>query len=227
MSDVFEDLVAHYPAWWIDFLGEHNHIGGEESTRWLLERADLRPGARALDTGAFVGAVARTIACETGARAVATDMAPPFLAAGQRMAGGDRVDWVAALTQRLPFSDGQFDSVWCLDSYIAVRELSRVAAARATLCLCVEVPEDGRGGHEAFLDEWSPYGWELAAHKSLWLEATNTWRNAEAALVRQRPKYEERYGKRGYLAQLDLLTSMVRSYELREQGHALFVFRRG
>lgn len=227
MSDIFEDLVAHYPAWWIDFLGEHNHIGGEESTRWLLERAAITEQSHVLDAGAFVGSVARMVACETGARVAATDMAPPFLAAGRRMPGGDRVDWVAALTQRLPFPDGQFDSVWCLDSYIAVRELSRVAAPRATLCLCVEVPDDERGGHEAFLGEWTPYGWELAGHKSLWLEATNAWRTAEAALVRQRPHYEERYGTRGYLSQLDLLAGMVRGYELREQGHALFVFRRG
>ena len=35
-----------------------------------------------------------------------------------------------------------------------------------------------------------------------------------------------RDGKRGYLAQLDQLSGMVRSYELREQGHGLFVFRR-
>jgi hypothetical protein len=227
MSDAFERLVDEYPAWWIDFLGEHNHIGGEASTRWLAERAILAPGALVLDAGGFVGAVGRLLAREFDVRAVVTDIAPPFLAAGARLDGGGRVHWVTALTQKLPFATGLFASVWCLDSYVAPRELSRVAAADATLCLCCDVPDDSRGGMEAFLDEWAEHGWRLTAHKTLSLEATNTWRKAEGELVRRRPHYEERYGKRGYLAQLDQLSGMVRSYELREQGHGLFAFTRG
>lgn len=226
MTNAFERLVEEYPAWWIDFLGEHNHVGGEAATRWLAERANLAPGALVLDAGGFVGGAARLLARDFGARPIVTDIAPPFLTAGGQMEAGERTRWVAGLTQRLPFPDRCFASVWCLDSYLAPRELSRVAAPTASLCLCTDVPDDSRGGMEAFLDEWAEYGWELTAHKPLSLEATNIWRQAEGDLVRKRPHFEARYGKRGYLAQLDQLSTMVRSYELREQGHGLFVFHR-
>ncbi len=226
MTTPFDALVEEYASWWIDFLGEHSHIGGAEATRWLLQRADLKPGARMLDAGAFIGASAR-MAAAAGAVPVATDLNIDFLTAGRGMPGGESVEWALASTNRLPFADGAFDSVWCLDSYLAPRELSRVAGPRATLCLCCEVPTDGRGGVEAFVDEWESYGWRLGAHRAMSIEATQTWRRAEADLVRKRNIYEPRYGKRPYLAQLDLVGNLVASYERGEQGHGLFVFARG
>ena len=57
-------------------------------------------------------------------------------------------------------------------------------------------------------------------------DATVTWRNAEADMVRRRPFFEDRYGTRPYLGQLDMLINMVASYERHEQGHGLFVFKR-
>lgn len=220
-------LADDYQAWWIDLLGEHNHIGGAEATRWLLERAELGPGKRMLDSGAFVGAAARMAAEQTGCEAFATDLNLDFLATGQRMDGGELVRWVAADSARLPFPDGAFQSVWAMDTYISTREIGRVAAAKgATLCLCCEVPVDGRGGVEAFIDEWAEYGWTLSAHKEISNDATVTWRTAEAEMVRHRPHFEPRYGTRPYLRQLDMLMSMVQSYERHEQGHGLFVFRR-
>ena len=74
--------------------------------------------------------------------------------------------------------------------------------------------------------EWAEFGWALSAHKQLSGEATQLWRKVEAELVRRRPHFEERYSKRGYLAQLDLIASMLRAYEIGEQGHGLFVFAR-
>jgi len=222
----FERLVEQYPAWWVDLLGEHNHVGGAEATRWLLDRARLQPGDRMLDCGAFVGAAARSAAA-AGARSVAIDVNPDFLATARQLPSGQTIDVVAAATQRLPFRSGAFTSVWCLDAPLAPREMSRVAADRATLCLGTEVPTDGRGGHEAFLDEWAPFGWTLAAHRPMSLEALQLWRRCEGELVARRPHFEARYGKRGYLAQLDLLSGFVRSYERGDQGHALFVFSRG
>ena len=44
MPDTFAALADAYPAWWVDLLGEHNHVGGAEATRWLLERSRLAPG---------------------------------------------------------------------------------------------------------------------------------------------------------------------------------------
>lgn len=225
MPTPLEQLAEEYAAWWIDFLGEHNHIGGEPATRWLLERAQLGPGKRMLDCGAFVGAAARMAAAETGCTPVAIDINHDFLSTGRAMEHGEAVRWLTAETSRLPFRDATFDSVWALDTYIAPRELTRVARVGATLCLCCEVPVDGRGGVEAFIDEWREYGWEMMGHKEMSNEATNTWRRAEAELVRQRPHYEERYGTRPYLGQLDMLYAMVQSYERHEQGHGLFVFR--
>ena len=226
MPGPLERLANDYASWWIDFLGEHNHVGGEEATRWLLARAGLSPGRRMLDAGAFVGAAARFAARETGCEVHATDVNGDFLAVGRELPGGEGVRWASASTSRLPFSDGAFDSVWCLDSYLAPRELSRVSAAGATLCLCCETPVDSRGGVEAFIDEWAEFGWELSAHRQMSGEATQAWRHAEAELARKRPLYEERYGKRTYLAQLDMLANMVYAYERGEMGHGLFVFRR-
>ncbi|MCA9829732.1 MAG: methyltransferase domain-containing protein [Dehalococcoidia bacterium] len=228
MAYTLEQLGERYGAWWIDALGEHNHIGGLDSTRWLLDRAGLRPGDRMLDSGAFVGAAARHAATSIpGLRVVATDMNPEFLQAGREMEGGHAVDWVTAATERLPFASASFQSVWALDTAMPPRELARVAAPRATLCLCCEAPNDNRGGAEAFFEEWEEYGWRLSAHRALSLEATNTWRKAEADVVWRHTFYEERYGKRGYGGQLDLLTSLVQMYERGEAGHGLYVFSRG
>jgi hypothetical protein len=164
---------------------------------------------------------------KTGCEAVASDMNADFLLAGREMPAGATVRWVTADSARMPFRDGAFQSVWAMDTYIAPRELSRVAAiSGATLCLNCEVPVDGRGGVEAFIDEWAEHGWKLAAHKEMSNDATVTWRTAEAEMVRRRPYFEERYGTRPYLAQLDMLMNMVASYERHEQGHGLFVFRR-
>lgn len=224
MSAVLQQLADEYPAWWVDLLGEHNHVGGVESTKWLLERSGLHPGDRMLDAGAFVGSAARYAAEQAGAAPVAIDLNGDFLRAGREMSGGDRVEWVAASTHRLPFADRSFASVWCLDSYLAAKELSRVAEQRATLCLCCEVPVDSRGGLDAFIEEWEEFGWRLTSHRPMSLEATQAWRRAEAELVRKRPQYEPRYGKRGYLAQLDVVAGLVRAYERGETGHGLFVF---
>jgi len=224
--DQFDALVDEYPAWWIDFLGEHNHIGGIETTRWLLQRSRLKPGDRMLDCGAFVGASARLALEEAGAAPVAIDLNADFLRAGRSMPGGEGVAWLAASTHRLPFRDCTFQSVWSLDAYVAPAEMTRVATGTATICLCVEVPVDGRGGLDGFIDEWRELGWQMTAHRPLSLEALQAWRNAEAFMVSRRSRFEQRYGTRGYLAQLDLLADLVRSYERGERGHALFVFAR-
>lgn len=141
-----EELTQDYAAWWIDFLGEHNHIGGEAATRWLLERSRLKPGDRMLDCGAFVGASARYAARRAEVLAVAADLNRDFLEAGRRLPGGDVVTWAPADTRRLPFGDGSFASVWSLDSFVSIREMSRVASTAATICLCCETPTDSRGG---------------------------------------------------------------------------------
>ncbi len=227
MATALETLAADYAAWWIDFLGEFNHVGGEEASRWLLDRSRLQPGDVMLDAGSFVGSSARLAVERTGCVAVAADINRDFLVAGRVLAGGEAVRMVTATTNRLPFRDGSFESVWCLDSYIAPRELSRVAASRSTLCLCCEAPVDSRGGVEAFIAEWAEYGWQLAAHRQLSSEATQTWRHAESELACKRHIYEERYGKRAYLAQLDMLANMVYAYERGEMGHGLYVFARG
>ena len=66
-------------------LGEHNHIGGESATRWLLDAPSLGPGKEMLDCGAFVGAAGRLAAQATGCVAFATDLNHDFLAAGREL----------------------------------------------------------------------------------------------------------------------------------------------
>lgn len=223
---VLQHLADEYTAWWIDLLGEHNHVGGLETTRWLLQRAGLAPGSRMLDAGAFVGAAARLAARETGCRAIATDVNRDFLRAGRSLPGGDAVQWLVADNRRLPFRDGTIDSVWALDTEVAFHEFTRIVAPGATLCLCCEAPSDARGGLDAFIEDWERVGWQLVAHRPMSAEAAHTWRTAEAELVRRRPFFEQRYGTRTYLAQLDMVAYLVQAYERGELGHALFVFRR-
>jgi SAM-dependent methyltransferase len=225
VDNVWDELVEAYAAWWIDLLGEHNHIGGLETTRWLWQRSGLKSGDLALDAGAFVGGTARFLA-QRGVRAVALDLGKDFLSAGARLDAGAGVHWVEGLAQKLPFRSQIFQSLFCLDSYLAPAEFARVIAPAGTVCLCCEVPVDSRGGLDAFIDEWSALGFQLASHKQLSLEATQQWRSAEAELVRRRPHFQERYGERTYLAQLDMVGDLVRVYERGEQGHGLFVFRR-
>jgi SAM-dependent methyltransferase len=225
VDDVWDALVEAYAAWWIDLLGEHNHVGGLETTRWLSQRSGLKPGDLALDAGSFVGGTARFIAYE-GARAVALDLGRDFLRAGSKLEHGGRVAWVEGMAQKLPFPAETFRAVFCLDSYMAPAEFARVTAWDGTICLCCEVPVDSRGGVEAFIEEWAEHGCELAAHKQLSLEATQQWRTAEAELVRRRPHFQARYGERAYIAQLDIVSDLVRVYERGEMGHGLFVFRK-
>ena len=227
MSAEIERLGEMYGAWWIDFLGEHCHVGGEIATRWLVDHAGLGAGDRVLDAGAFVGAAARLVASSTAAKVVATDANREFLVTGRGMPGGAGVRWVTAANHRLPFADGTFTSVWCLDAYVAPREFSRVAASAASLCLCTDTPDDGRGGAESFVEEWAEFGWRMTAHRPLTGEAVQAWQHAEANMVGRRSFYEPRYGKRSYLMQLDQVAELVRSYSMHERGHALFVFRRG
>ena len=105
--------------------------------------------------------------------------------------------------------------------------MSRVAARKATICLCCETPVDSRGGLESFIDEWREYGWDLAAHRSMSMDALQAWRHAEAEMVAKRRLYEDRYGKRPYLGQLDLMGHLVQAYERGVIGHSLLVFTRG
>lgn len=226
MGSVFDRLVEAYPAWWIDALGEFNHIGGEESTRWLMDRAGLVPGARVLDAGCFVGATARLVAEETGAAVTATDIGQDFIDAGREMAGGQGVDWLVADTRRLPFADGSFASTWCMDSHVAMGELTRVTAENGTICLCAVAPLDATGALWTFREQWEDAGWRIVEQKLLSTQATQVWRGAEMDLVGQRAHFQERYGARGYMAQLDIVAELVRAYEYREMGHGLFVLRR-
>jgi ubiquinone/menaquinone biosynthesis C-methylase UbiE len=180
-----------------------------------------------LDCGAFLGAAARMAATRAGARAVAADLTADFLAAGRELPGGAGVRWVVADNRRLPFPDGAFDSVWALDTLLAPRELSRVAAAHgATLCLSCDAPTDGRGGGESFLDEWRALGWTLAWNRQTGGEAAHAWRIAEQELAGRRKHFESLMGRRNYQSQLDELAYLVEVYDHGQLGHGLFVLRR-
>lgn len=226
MTPVFDELIADYPAWWIDALGEHNHVGGAASTKWLLDRSGLEQGQRMIDLGAFVGATARYAATRTGAAAVATDLSAEFLRAGASMPGGERVQWLAADTGRLPFADATFDSLWCLDSSVDAREMSRVAKPNATICLCSEIPAEPAGGIRVYAEWWQSSGWTVEEHRDITADAVQTWRKTEADLIRRRQHFMARYGDRGYREHLDMLADLIHTYDTRRQSHGLFILRR-
>src|SRR5688500_19499020 len=78
----------------------------------LVAACGIGPGQRVLDVAAGTGNVALRAAA-AGADAVASDLTPESLAAGEREARslGLELHWLVADAQALPFADGEFDAV--------------------------------------------------------------------------------------------------------------------
>jgi SAM-dependent methyltransferase len=88
------------------FVGRY----GDELGRELADRADVRPGMRALDVGAGTGKLTRVLACIVGEENVAAvDPSEPFVAAlAERFPAADvRI----GAAEELPFADDSFDTV--------------------------------------------------------------------------------------------------------------------
>jgi len=148
---------------------------------WLCQALDLRPGDRVLDLGCGRALTSVFLAKEFGVDVVAADLwiAPTDNAARIRAAGCEQhVVPLRVEAHDLPFAEGWFDAVVCVDAYhyfgtdqLYLADLSRfvtpggrigIAVPALTAELGNEVPEHLRA-------HWEPDFWTF--HSPQWWQA--------------------------------------------------------
>jgi len=111
-----------------------------------------------LDVAAGTGRVARALLRQPlfDGHLTQTDLAARMLAEGRRQCAAwpDRLDWVRAPAAQLPFADGAFDAVTCLEA------LEFLPDPRAALAECVRVLRPG--GLLLVTNRMGPDAWLLA-----------------------------------------------------------------
>ncbi len=132
--DLFSGLPGRY-----DRMGAMLSFG--QDPRWrraLIAAIDPRPGQRILDVATGTGLVAAALVRRGGCEVTALDQSPAMLAAARARAGDDavlreRIRFVRAEAERLPFADRQFDALtftyllrYVDDPAATMRELARV-----------------------------------------------------------------------------------------------------
>ena len=124
----------------------------------LVELAQPRPSERVLDVACGTGVVARIAATHVGpsGTVVGTDLNPGMLSVARSVVSpdsrsGGQLQWQEASADKLPFSDGSFNVVYCqlglqffADRPAALREMHRVLGTEGRLALMV-----WRGIHES------------------------------------------------------------------------------
>src|SRR4051794_35564508 len=85
--------------------------GSEAALHWLADRLDLSAARGRVGSGGGVGGRAGWLAAERGARPVCAEPMAAAVRASRRLFG---LPSVVALGQQLPFTDGSFDTAWCL-----------------------------------------------------------------------------------------------------------------
>jgi demethylmenaquinone methyltransferase/2-methoxy-6-polyprenyl-1,4-benzoquinol methylase len=105
--------------------------------RFLVSRIDARPNDTIVDVASGTGAVAIELVRRTGCAVVGVDQSPEMLAVARdramRAGLADRIRFVEAGAERLPFADGEFDGLtftyllrYVRDVPATLRELARV-----------------------------------------------------------------------------------------------------
>lgn len=98
---------------------DHIHGGGYANTRDHAELVELRPEMAVLDIGCGIGGPARYFANAFGCRVSGIDLTQEYVDVAamltERCGLGGRVDFKCANALDLPFDDGSFDAVWCLN----------------------------------------------------------------------------------------------------------------
>lgn len=88
---------------------------GGQDMRWrrfVVQKAQLRPGDRLLDLATGTGDIAfEALRSVPGVHAVGADFALPMMQVGQHLPQGPQVGWTAADALALPYADEQFDAV--------------------------------------------------------------------------------------------------------------------
>jgi len=148
--------LGDYPALAADIIPGLGQI--------LADACEIRAGDRVLDVAAGSGNAAIP-AARAGARAVASDLTPELLAAGQRQAEqqGLQLEWRQADAEALPFGDGEFDVVMsCLGVMFAPHhqaaadELVRVCRPGGTIGLLSWTPDGFIGQMFAAMKPYAP-----------------------------------------------------------------------
>lgn len=97
-------------------MGRHEtYIGGLKATKELIELCHINEGKYVLEVGCGVGITSCYIAKMYGCRVIGVDISERMIKrANERARGeglGNRVRFVVADVQNLPFRDGLFDAV--------------------------------------------------------------------------------------------------------------------
>jgi arsenite methyltransferase len=115
-------------------LGDELHPGGEATTRRALEMIGVRSGDRLLDVASGSGASA-VLAGDLGCVVAGIDYSSEAVRGAQRVADAaglcDRVGFVAADAEALPFPDEEFDAVLCECSLCTFPNKDRAVAEMA------------------------------------------------------------------------------------------------
>ncbi len=158
------EVADHYSAQYRDFaaevyeevrreafgedIGQNSWLTRDELQR-LLPRLELGPPARLLDVACGSGGPALHIARETGCAIVGVDLFEEAVANGNRVAREDGLEARASFVQAdagepLPFEDGSFDAILCIDAINHLPDRPHVLADWARLLR--------RGGRLVFTD---------------------------------------------------------------------------
>jgi len=113
-------------------LGESFHPGGNRLTRQLAEQALVGPTCRVLDIACGPGNSARLLADEFGAIVTGVDYSNSLLEQARNLTAAaglaQRVDFLHAEAQNLPFDQGAFDVVFCECALCTFADAPRVLA---------------------------------------------------------------------------------------------------
>lgn len=113
-------------------LGESFHPGGNRLTRQLAEQALVGPACRVLDIACGPGNSARLLADEFGAIVTGVDYSNSLLDQARNMTAAagltQRVDFLHAEAQHLPFDQETFDVVFCECALCTFTDAPRVLA---------------------------------------------------------------------------------------------------
>ena len=95
---------------------DHFHTGVLQSSRELMELAQIRADERVLDIGAGLGGCARLLAAETGCRVECLELSADYCTGARllnRLTGlDDRIGVHLGSALELPFENESFDVVW-------------------------------------------------------------------------------------------------------------------
>lgn len=124
----------------------------------LVALAAARPGEVAVDLAGGTGDIALALAA-AGARVLVVDPAPDMMRAGRSWRGAQRIDWIAAEAECLPFADASID---LLTISFGIRNATHVESALTEIARVLKP-----GGRFYCLEFSTPRAW-LRPFYGLW-----------------------------------------------------------